>query len=198
MVNLSATEDEWQSDDETGYENPYDYDPNAVDENDPTVDGDDPSLDLDEDTREIAEDEDDEFEGVEADEEDGELAEIEPMYPSCEAWVEGWFTQVIRRKMGPGGGESGLAWDARWWLYPEVAGRFKALWYAWEEARASDKASAMSNWWIHHLEPHVRVIFDSDSGPMSHAKADGSFSGWPALPHKPVPPDLLAENTNDG
>ncbi|MDH6291836.1 DUF4913 domain-containing protein [Rhodococcus opacus] len=197
MVNLSATEDEWQTDDETGYENPYDYDPNAADENDPTVDGDDPSLDPDEDTDESAEDEGDELEDVEADEEDGELAEIEPMYPSYEAWVEGWFTQVIRRKMGPGGGESGLAWDARWWLYPEVAGRFKALWYAWEEARASDKASAMSNWWIHHLEPHVRVIFDSDTGPMSHAKRDGSFSGWPALPYEPMPPGLRAEHTEN-
>ena len=104
MVNLAATDDEWQTDDETGYENPYDYDPNVVAENDPTVDGDDPSLDPDEDTEEIAEDV--ELEDVEADEEDGELAEIEPMYPSYEAWVEGWFTQVIRRKMGPSGGET--------------------------------------------------------------------------------------------
>jgi hypothetical protein len=55
----------------------------------------------------------------------------------------------------------------------------------------------MSNWWIHHLEPHVRVIFDSDSGPMSHAKDDGSFSGWPALPHQSVPSDLLAELTDN-
>lgn len=197
MVNLAA-EDEWRSDDETGYENPYDYDPRAVDENDPTVDGDDPSLDPDNDPEELAEDEDDELEGIEAGEEEGELAEIEPMYGSVVEWVEGWFTQVIRRKMGAGGGEGGLAWDKRWWLYPEVAGRFKALWYAWEEAGASDKASAMSNWWIHHLEPHVRVIFDSDSGPMSHAKRDGSFSGWPALPREPMPPDLRTEHTDAG
>ena len=198
MVNLSATEDEWQTDDETGYENPYDYDPNAVDENDPTVDGDDPSLDPDDDTEKLAEDEAEleDVEADEADEEDGELAEIEPMYPSYDAWVEGWFTQVIRRKMGPGGGESGLAWDARWWLYPEVAGRLKSLWFGWEEARASDKASAMSNWWIHQLDPHLRVIFDSDSGPMSHAKADGSFSGWPALPYEPMPPGLRAEQAD--
>lgn len=195
MVNLSATDDEWQTDDETGYENPYDYDPNAVDENDPTIDGDDPSLDPEESTEEIDEDENDELEDVETDEEDAELAEIEPMYHTYEAWVEGWFTQVIRRKMGPGGGESGLAWDARWWLYPEVAGRLKSLWFGWEEARASDKASAMSNWWIHQLDPHLRVIFDSDSGPMSHAKADGSFSGWPALPYEPMPPGLRAEHT---
>ncbi len=122
MVNLSATEDEWQSDDETGYENPYDYDPNAVDENDPTVDGDDPSLNSDEDTEEITEDD-----------EDGALAEIEPMYGSVVEWVEGWFTKVIRRRMGSGGGEGGLAWDERWWLYPEVAGRLTAAWYAWRK-----------------------------------------------------------------
>ncbi|SEB29291.1 DUF4913 domain-containing protein [Rhodococcus koreensis] len=186
MVNLSATEDEWQSDDETGYENPYDYDPNAVDENDPTVDGDDPSLNSDEDTEEITEDD-----------EDGALAEIEPMYGSVVEWVEGWFTKVIRRRMGSGGGEGGLAWDERWWLYPEVAGRLTAAWYAWEEARASDKPSAMSHWWIQHLEPHLRVIFDGETGPMSHAKADGSFSGWPALPTQSVPPELLDGLLND-
>ncbi|UNN05231.1 DUF4913 domain-containing protein [Rhodococcus opacus] len=198
MVNLSATEDEWQTDDETGYENPYDYDPHAIDENDPTVEGDDPNA-FDEDETDLEDDDPslnpDESDEDEPDSDNAEHDEIEPMYPNYEAWVEGWFTQVIRRKMGPGGGESGLAWDARWWLYPEVAGRLKALWYAWEEARASDKASAVSNWWIHHLEPHMRVIFDSDSGPMSHAKADGSFSGWPALPYEPMPPSLRDEYT---
>ncbi|WP_139277952.1 DUF4913 domain-containing protein, partial [Rhodococcus marinonascens] len=64
-------------------------------------------------------------------------------------------------------------------------------WYAWEEARVCDKASAMSYWWTNHLEPHLRVILDSETGPMAHAKSDGSFSGWPALPHQPVPTELL-------
>ena len=197
MVNLAA-DDEWQSDDETGYENPYDYDPNAFDDNDPTVEGEDPDLGFGEpDAEDTAEDDDTtsdddpEYEG-ESDESDAETAEIEPMYDNVIDWVEGWFAEVIRRKLGAGGGEQGLAWDQRWWLYPEVTGRFTALWYAWEEARASDKASAMSNWWVHHLEPHLRVIFDSDTGPMSHAKDDGSFSGWPALPTQQVPAEQRA------
>ncbi|WP_307718092.1 DUF4913 domain-containing protein [Rhodococcus marinonascens] len=179
-MKLDTVEEGWDTSDETGYQNPDDYDPTAADE--------DPTLDPDEDENpESTTAADETVEGSEG----GEGGEVEPMYGSVVEWVEDFFTQVIRRRLGAGGGEGGLAWDDRWWLYPEVAARLKSLWYAWEEARVSDKASAMSSWWIHHLEPHLRVILDGETGPMAHAKPDGSFSGWPALPHQPVPAELL-------
>ncbi|WP_084721711.1 DUF4913 domain-containing protein [Rhodococcus marinonascens] len=192
-MKLDTAEAGWDTADETGYQNPDDYDPTdpGEDENNEnavadTADGDGDGGDGKGDGGD-----------GKGDGGDGKGGKTQPMYGSVVEWAEDFFTQVIRRRLGAGGGEGGLAWDERWWLYPEVAGRLKILWYAWEEARVSYKASAMSSWWIHHLEPHLRVILDGETGPMAHAKPDGSFSGWPALPHQPVPeellPDLLAD-----
>ncbi|MFD4268157.1 DUF4913 domain-containing protein [Rhodococcus sp. NPDC058481] len=174
MVNLAGADD-WSGEDETGYRNPDLHDP--------------------EDTSDFAPEEadaeaDPEAAGV-ADPDDAGTEEIEPAFADVIGWVEGFFLPVIRRQITAQAG-SGLSWDERWWLYPEVVARLTALHYAWEEARASDKPSAMSSWWIHHLEPHLRVIFDSESGPMANADADGTFSGWPALPGQPVPSELYA------
>lgn len=116
--------------------------------------------------------------------------DIEPQYTDVVGWVEGWFLPIIRRKVTDTAG-SGQSWDARWWAYPEVVARLIALHYAWEEARASDQMSAMSSWWIHHLEPHLRIILDGENGPMANADRTGSWMGWPALAGEPVPVDVL-------
>ncbi|MCB8913567.1 DUF4913 domain-containing protein [Rhodococcus rhodochrous] len=113
----------------------------------------------------------------------------EPKFAHVVDWVEGFFIPVIRRRISDNDG--GLSWDPRWWAYPEVVARLTALHQAWEEARASDSMSAMSSWWIQHLEPHLRVILDGDTGPMANAKSDRSFLGWPALPADPVPSNLI-------
>ncbi|WP_301850185.1 DUF4913 domain-containing protein [Rhodococcus pyridinivorans] len=112
-----------------------------------------------------------------------------PKFKNVIEFVEGFFLPVIRRRISDNDG--GLSWDPRWWSYPEVVARLTALHQAWEEARASDSMSAMSAWWIQHLEPHLRVILDGDTGPMANAKADRSFMGWPAMPSDPVPPNVL-------
>lgn len=113
----------------------------------------------------------------------------EPKFANVIEWVNGFFLPVIRRRISDNDG--GLSWDPGWWAYPEVVARLTALHQAWEEARASDSMSAMSSWWIQHLEPHLRVILDGDTGPMANAKADRSFMGWPAMPSDPVPPTVL-------
>lgn len=112
---------------------------------------------------------------------------VEPAYANVIEFVEGFFLDVIRRKVVDG---SPLSWDARWWLYPEVVARLTALHYAYEESRASKSGLAMSSWWIQHLEPHLRVILDGDTGPMANARSDGSFSGWPRMPSEPVPSEV--------
>jgi len=122
------------------------------------------------------------------DEEPGE-GRIEPKFANVVEFVQGYFLPVIRRRISDNDG--GLSWDSRWWAYPEVVARLTALHYAWEEARASDSASAMSSWWIQHLEPHLRVILDGDTGPMANAKSDGSFMGWLAMPVDPMPAAVL-------
>ncbi|MGV9948801.1 DUF4913 domain-containing protein [Rhodococcus aetherivorans] len=113
----------------------------------------------------------------------------EPRYANVVEFVHGFFLPVIRRRISDNDG--GLSWDPRWWAYPEVIARLTALHQAWEEARASDSMSAMSSWWIQHLEPHLRVILDGDTGPMANAKADRSFMGWPAMPSDAVPAAVL-------
>lgn len=199
--------------DDTNYQNPSDYDPADVDESEPDTDPDAPDpewgvpaeSDGDADFASAIEDREDPghsdpvvfsdpaLYGEDTIGEGEGVPEIEPQYANVVEFVEQFFTQVIRRNMGLGAGAGGNVWDPRWALYPEVAGRLKALWFAYEEARASDKASAMSNWWIQHLEPHIRVIFDGDTGPMSHAKPDGSWMGHQALPYEAVPRELLAD-----
>lgn len=126
---------------------------------------------------------------LESEDEAPEDARIEPKFANVVEFVQGYFLPVIRRRISDNDG--GLSWDPRWWAYPEVVARLTALHQAWEEARASDSASAMSSWWIQHLEPHLRVILDGDTGPMANAKSDHSFMGWPALSADPVPAAVL-------
>ncbi|WP_330766996.1 DUF4913 domain-containing protein [Rhodococcus sp. M8-35] len=138
--------------------------------------------------------EDDEFadkltEGEDQSEDEPEKKQ--PKFKNVIEFVEGYFVPVIRRRISDNDG--GLSWDPRWWAYPEVVARLTALYQAWEEARASDSMSAMSAWWIQHLEPHLRIILDGDTGPMANAKADRSFMGWPAMPADPVPANVLEE-----
>lgn len=122
---------------------------------------------------------------AEFDDEVPDEACIEPAFANVVEFVEGYFVPVIRRRISDNDG--GLSWDPRWWAYPEVVARLTALHQAWEEARVSDSAMAMSAWWVQHLEPHLRVILDGDTGPMANAKSDRSFMGWPAMPADPVP-----------
>jgi len=137
---------------------------------------------------------DDEYDEADdaADEDTDELdtpAAKQPKFAHVVDWVEGFFIPVIRRRISDNDG--GLSWDPRWWAYPEVVARLTALHQAWEEARASDSMSAMSSLWIQHLEPHLRVILDGDTGPMANAKTDRSFLGWPAMPTDPVPEEVV-------
>ncbi|MGV9836574.1 DUF4913 domain-containing protein [Nocardia niigatensis] len=117
---------------------------------------------------------------------------LDPLYETVWDWVERWFVKVVRRKINPDPGR-GLSWDPRWWNYPEVVLRFQALHLAWEEARVSETASAMSTWWVSHLEGHLRVIFDSDTGPMSLAGQE--FDGHEDLPLGVVPADVRRQLT---
>ncbi|BAE46269.1 DUF4913 domain-containing protein [Rhodococcus erythropolis] len=213
MVDFATAADDWSAADDTNYEDPSDY---AVEESEPDV-GDDEGVgagwdvpdEPDADTADAVEAADDDSQGPDLSDPEpmdfsdpalyggtaivGEedVPEIEPQFANVIEFVEQFFTQVIRRKMGLGGGNGGNVWDPRWALYPEVAGRLKALWFAYEEARASDKPSAMSAWWIQHFDAHFRVICDGDNGPMSDATADGSWMGHPALKYEPVPRELL-------
>lgn len=114
---------------------------------------------------------------------DDEAAEppVEPAFARLEDFVEHYLCEVVNRKIDPQPGH-GLAWDPRWWQHQEVVCRLSALWGAFEVARVSaDDPAAMSNWWIRHCDPHLRVLLDGQDGPMSHATGDGTWLGHGGL-----------------
>ena len=78
-------------------------------------------------------------------------------------WVEVWLAPSIARKL-PGHGK-GATWCAQWWRHREAAVRLHALWRAWEAA-ADDGGAALSLWWTHGLDPHLRVLTDGVAGPL--------------------------------
>ncbi|MEE2034000.1 DUF4913 domain-containing protein [Rhodococcus chondri] len=173
MVEINtAAPDEW----DTTNEAPDGDDFDATDDYDPADEYDDD---------EFAEEQPAKYDGQNEDEPEKK----QPKFKNVIEFVEGFFIPVIRRRISDNDG--GLSWDPRWWAYPEVVARLTALHQAWEEARASDSMSAMSAWWIQHLEPHLRVILDGDTGPMANAKADRTFMGWPAMASDPIPTAVL-------
>ncbi|WP_430336166.1 DUF4913 domain-containing protein [Rhodococcus sp. ACT016] len=160
--------EEAESDGDTEEAEPQDEQDEAEDEQDVVEDGE-------------AEPEFTQYDEHEPDGEEEEEETVEPRFANVFEWVDGFFIKVIRRRINPDAGK-GLSWDERWWMYPEVVGRLKALHQAWEKARADKDPAAMSNWWIHHLEPHLRVILDGDTGPMSHAPTMHPSMGSAAVP----------------
>ncbi|EME65045.1 hypothetical protein G352_10927 [Rhodococcus ruber BKS 20-38] len=190
MVEINtAAPDEWDTSNDAPDGDDYD----APDDCDP-ADGYD-GEDTDEYEEELAEydDEPDDDHGDD-DHGDDEPEKKEAKFKNVVEFVEGYFVPVIRRRISDNDG--GLSWDPRWWAYPEVVARLTALHQAWEEARTSDSMSAMSAWWVQHLEPHLRVILDGDTGPMANAKSNRSFIGWPTMPSDPVPSSVIDKILN--
>ncbi len=129
---------------------------------------------------------------------DDDEVQPEPAFESVEEWVSGYLAVVVNRNISTQPGR-GLSWDARWWRHPEVVARLTALWWAFEGARerSSEDRSAMSGWWVDHCEPHLRVLLDSESGPMSGARQDGTWFGHPPLGYKPPEADWVADDFAD-
>ncbi|WP_197027868.1 DUF4913 domain-containing protein [Rhodococcus sp. UNC23MFCrub1.1] len=142
---------------------------------DPDTDGVDPDRALD-----ITEQWDDAAESPE----DGP----ERRYPDLEAFVDGFFAQVVNRHLSDRPGD-GATWDPRWWRHREVRERLRALWDAYEGAlvASAEDASALSRWWLTDLDGHLKVLLDGRGGPMSHTDPDGSWTGHPPLRTVPVP-----------
>lgn len=81
------------------------------------------------------------------------------VYPTVEAWVTEWLSPTIRRP------SSGRCWCPQWSAHPEAVWRLSALWQAWETLMVDDDTGP-STWWLHHADPHLRVLLDS-RGPFA-------------------------------
>lgn len=119
----------------------------------------------------------------------------EPQYANVTEFVEGFLRNVVERKLSQATGK-GLRWDPRWRRHPEVVLRLDALWKAFEGAVASEEPSAMSKWWIYDFDPHMRVLLDGETGPMSHDHDSDIYPPLPIAesddPRPWGPPDAMA------
>lgn len=123
---------------------------------------------------------------------------LDPAFGSVEDWVAGYLAPVINRQITPNPGGD-LAWDPNWWRHSEVVARFTALWWAFEGARqrSSEDRTAMSGWWVDHCEPHLKVLLDPDTGPMSGANREGTWKGHGPLAYEPPPEGWSADDLAD-
>lgn len=85
-------------------------------------------------------------------------------------WSVGWLFPVVRRPL-----KAGAYWCSQWWEHPEAVERLKALWEAWEAARA-EGGSAMSYWWTVHFDSHWVALTSVATGPFAACARRGQHS----------------------
>ncbi|HEY5841026.1 MAG TPA: DUF4913 domain-containing protein [Mycobacterium sp.] len=104
-------------------------------------------------------------------------------FDALPVFVDAWLAPTIARRLGDRG--QGSTWCPQWWRHRETSMRLSAAWRAWETARV-DGGNAMSSWWVHHLDPHLRVVMDAEHGPMYRC-SPARHQHMPPLPVTPVP-----------
>jgi hypothetical protein len=114
-----------------------------------------------------------------------EPQERTPYYGNLQDFVTDFLAPHIRRRLG-----GQLTWCAQWWRHEEAISRLAALHAAWEDARYGD-AVALSNWWLHHADPHLNVLLSKDAGPFAACKPDRHVHLEP-LPCTPAPDGLFS------
>ncbi|MGX2993620.1 DUF4913 domain-containing protein [Streptomyces sp. JNUCC 64] len=121
---------------------------------------------------------------------DAAREEPEFHYPDVFAFVTEYLGQLVRRRING----SSATWCPRWWAHPEAGARLAALWLAWEELRR-EPGTGMSNWWLHHADPHLRVLMDPDLGPFAACSPKDGHTAYPFDPLPLEPYDPAADPT---
>ncbi|NYI76678.1 DUF4913 domain-containing protein [Nocardioides panzhihuensis] len=88
--------------------------------------------------------------------------------------------------------ESGLVWCPEWYRHAEALMRLDSIWRAWEHLR-HDPATGISNWLLHHADPHMGVLMDPVAGPFAQCTNGVHGVTPPPLPHEPAPPGLFTD-----
>ncbi|MFF1398055.1 DUF4913 domain-containing protein [Streptomyces sp. NPDC058287] len=65
-----------------------------------------------------------------------------------------------------------------WFRHAQALSRPDSLWRAWETLRW-DGALGMSNWWLHHVDPHLSALLDPVTGAFAGC-GDGHRTSDPA------------------
>jgi Domain of unknown function (DUF4913) len=88
------------------------------------------------------------------------------------------------------GPASTLVWCPEWFAHAPALSRLDSIWRAWERLRF-DPVLGMSNWWLHHVDPHMRVLLDPVDGPFARC-GNGHVSNEP-LPVAEPPAGLFTD-----
>ncbi|WP_019925543.1 DUF4913 domain-containing protein [Nocardia sp. BMG111209] len=122
-------------------------------------------------------------------------APAEPAYTNLVDFVEQRLVVIYRRVTD----SAARRWCPQWWRHDEAVLRLFALWRAYEALRRDDTGLGLSQWWLQHADPHMRILLAVD-GPFELCKKhhrDGDTDGnpdygIPALPHDPADRDAFA------
>ncbi|WP_436772187.1 DUF4913 domain-containing protein [Yinghuangia sp. YIM S09857] len=100
------------------------------------------------------------------------------LFDSAEHFVNKYLAQIICRRLGQGT----ALWCPEWWRHAEAVIRLDSLWGAFEACAASGDPLAMSSWWVHHADPHLRTLLDPDYGPFAICDPDEGHARRPLTP----------------
>ncbi|MER7609125.1 DUF4913 domain-containing protein [Nocardioides sp. NPDC127503] len=108
-------------------------------------------------------------------------------YGNVEEFVKDRLVHLFARSP-----ESGLVWCPEWYRHAEALSRLDAIWRAWENLRL-DPATGISNWWLHHVDPNMRVLMDPVAGPFARCTNWVHGDTLAPLPHVDAPPGLFTD-----
>lgn len=117
---------------------------------------------------------DESLEDIRRDEENA-ARPTELLYKNVNDFVTDRFIYFVPRPTP----ESGRVWCPEWYRHAEALSRLDSVWRAWEMLRF-DPATGLSNWWLRHVDPHLRALMDPVTGPFARC-VDGHQA------HEPLP-----------
>ena len=96
-------------------------------------------------------------------------ADVPPLvFRNIEEFVRDYVAPTYRRKLSP----STATWCPDWWRHEEALQRLGAMWRTWENLR-HDPVAGLRTWFLHHGDPHMRVLMDPDTGPFAYCTPKG-------------------------
>ncbi|MET9030481.1 DUF4913 domain-containing protein [Nocardia sp. NPDC004168] len=80
-----------------------------------------------------------------------------PTFPSLGRFVDDFLAKRHARQVTD---INEVVWCPEWWQHAEALWKFGLLWEGYEHVRATGGPLEMSDFALHHIDPHMREMFD--------------------------------------
>lgn len=110
-------------------------------------------------------------------------------YANLGEFVTYFFAETYARHIGTGNGSR--TWCPWWWKHPEAIVRLDAIWRAWEHLRLQPDLG-LSIWLLHHVDPHMAVLFSAQGPFKGCSEARGHNPSSQPLPNVEADPAIFA------